>query len=558
MAASGEEDGELSAYHSRTRERGVNRAIYWAVRAVLQPFFHLYFRLTRMGHHHIPDEGPVILAANHRSFLDPFVLGCCLPRPVYFVAKRELFEGRLVGWLLNALGAFPIRRGESDEEAMQTARMVLERGEPVVIFPEGTRVRAGALGQPRRGVGRLALQTAAPVVPVAVIGSERARSGWKVRPVRVRIRCGRPLTFPRAESPSPKLAAEVAARIWPCVELQWEWLGGLPALRKAAVVGAGPMGTAIAALLERAGLEVQLGCRNRAQAERIATAGANDARLPGVSLPPAVEPRAVGDIEFAGVDLVVFAVASRHLPAAVGEVGARVGQRSAVLVLSKGLVGPLGTRPSLYVGERVRARAVASLGGPAHAAEAVTRGASVVLAAGDGSFRDQLGAVLSAAGLRVEQTDDVPGTELAGCAKNVAALAAAAAAPHGMNAAGAVAGEVFLEVHRLAVRSGARSETFLGLAGTGDLVATALAPGSRNRRAGELLGRGVPAAQVAGMVGGTAEALETIPLLAEAMQRAETPAPAIAGLAAVLDGRQSPSQWLEAAGAAAPRAVRAA
>ncbi len=147
-------------------------------------------------------------------------------RPIYFMAKRELFQNRLVGWILNALGALPVRRGESDEQSMVTALALLERGEAVVIFPEGTRHRSGPLHPPRRGVGRLALESGAPVVPVAVTGTERARKGLLLRPVRVDIRCGRPLTYPRVEAPSKHLANEVTARIWPCVELQWAWLGG--------------------------------------------------------------------------------------------------------------------------------------------------------------------------------------------------------------------------------------------------------------------------------------------------------------------------------------------
>jgi 1-acyl-sn-glycerol-3-phosphate acyltransferase len=168
----------------------------------------------------------VILAANHRSFLDPFIIAVCSRRPVYFVAKRELFARRWQGWLLNALGAFPVRRGESDEEMMGTARAVLERGDPVVIFPEGTRVRHGVLGRPKRGAGRLALETGAPVVPIAVTGTEHARRGILIRPAKVRIRCGTPLSFPLVDSPSPVLANEVTARVWPCIELQWAWLGG--------------------------------------------------------------------------------------------------------------------------------------------------------------------------------------------------------------------------------------------------------------------------------------------------------------------------------------------
>ena len=217
---------ELSIHHRRIRTRGVNPPVYWAVRAILQPALLIYFRITREGRGHIPTSGPVILAANHRSFLDPFIIAVCLRRPIYFVAKRELFDRPWQGWLLNALGAFPVRRGESDEEMMGTARAVLERGDPVVIFPEGTRIRNGVLGRPKRGTGRLALETGAPVVPIAVTGTERARRGWLIRPAKVKIRCGSPLQFPLVDEPSPVLANAVTDRVWPCVEIQWAWLGG--------------------------------------------------------------------------------------------------------------------------------------------------------------------------------------------------------------------------------------------------------------------------------------------------------------------------------------------
>jgi glycerol-3-phosphate dehydrogenase (NAD(P)+) len=220
----------LDRHHERIRTRGINPVVYWITRAILQPFLLLYFRTARIGREHIPREGAAILAANHKSFLDPFVIGMCLRRPIYFVAKRELFQKRLIGWFLNCLGAFPIRRGESDEEAVATIKAVLARGDAVLIFPEGTRIRKPGLGEPKRGVGRFALECGAPVVPIAVHGSERARRGWRIRPVKVRIRCGRPLTFPRVEEASPRLAAEVTERIWPCVQLQYRWLDELPAL----------------------------------------------------------------------------------------------------------------------------------------------------------------------------------------------------------------------------------------------------------------------------------------------------------------------------------------
>jgi glycerol-3-phosphate dehydrogenase (NAD(P)+) len=149
---------------------------------------------------------------------------------VYYVAKRELFRNRLQAWLLNSLGAFPIDRGHGDRDAIATARAILERGDCVVIFPEGTRVRPGALGAPRRGIGRLALETGARVVPVAVIGTEDVRRGWRIRPRKIRIRCGAPLGFPMSQSPTPALGAAVTERIWARVSLQWEWLGGVPSI----------------------------------------------------------------------------------------------------------------------------------------------------------------------------------------------------------------------------------------------------------------------------------------------------------------------------------------
>ena len=415
----------LELYHERTRRRGVNALVYWPMRWLLKAFILVYFRLRRLGREHVP-EGGVILASNHRSFLDPFAIGACVGRPIYFMAKREAFRNPLVGWILNCMGAFPVRRGESDEESVQTALALLARGEALVMFPEGTRIQSGSLQTPKRGVGRLALQSGAPVVPIAVAGSERARAGWKIKPVKVHLRFGPALTFPKVDDPSPFLAGEVTERIWPCVELQWEWLGGLPPLRTAAVVGAGGVGTEIATVLARAGLEVQLGCRTAAQARRLAAERESSA-MPGVELDRAIEVKAVPEIELAGVDLVVLAVPSARLPAAVGEIGASVGERSAVLVASKGLVPPLGTTPAAYVAERVCARSVATLAGPARAGEAIETCAAVVVATRDADLRRQLRDVLEAGALTVEATDDVTVTEPAPAAKTAAALAAAAA-----------------------------------------------------------------------------------------------------------------------------------
>jgi glycerol-3-phosphate dehydrogenase (NAD(P)+) len=534
-------------YHVYARKHGVNRFLYLLARLVLQPALWIWLRLSRTGREHLRGiKGGLIVASNHRSFLDPFVIGVTLPwrRPMQYVAKVELFERPWRGWILSRVGAFPIRRGQSDETAMETARIVLDRGGTVCIFPEGTRIRSGSLGTPRRGVGRLALETGAVVVPVAVHGTEHVRRGWRIRPRRVKLRVGRPVTFPRTEHPSPALAATVTARIWPNIELQWEWLGGLPRLRKAAVIGAGSWGSAMAVLLARGGLEVQLGTRSQEKATEIAAKRENQRYLPGVTLPESVAVKRAGDIELAGVDLVCLAVPSAALPAAVGSLGDRIGSRTAVLLLTKGLVQPLGQLPSAYVGNRIRARAIASLGGPAHAREAAAGMAALVLATSDADLRAQLGEVFDRAGLVCERSDDVVGVEMAGAAKNAASLGAAAAEGYGLNAAGIAAATIWRECVDYALASGARLETFTGLAGVGDLTATVMAPESRNRRAGELLGAGVAADQIPGRIGQASEGLDSVPLLAQALGRAGLDAPGLDGLAILIDGRIDPGEWV--------------
>ena len=169
----------LARYHDFTRRHGINWPVYIVARLFLTPFFAIYFRWVRNGREHGRVRGGLIVASNHRSFLDPFVIGALLPwrRQFQFVAKIELFENRLQGWFLSRLGAFPIRRGQSDETAVETARLAVERGGTVVIFPEGTRIRQGSLARPKRGVGRLALESGVPVMPVAVIGTEHVRNG---------------------------------------------------------------------------------------------------------------------------------------------------------------------------------------------------------------------------------------------------------------------------------------------------------------------------------------------------------------------------------------------
>jgi glycerol-3-phosphate dehydrogenase (NAD(P)+) len=339
------------------------------VRGILQPFFHVYFRLSRIGREHIPAEGPVILAANHRSFLDPFVIAVMARRPIYFVAKKELFVNRPIAWLLGALGAFPIDRHGGDQGAMATARTILERGEGVLIFPEGTRIRPGALGRPKRGVGRLALESGAPVVPIAVHGTEAVRNGWRIRPHKVRIRAGAPLTFPQVENPSPALAGAVTDRIWPCVELQWEWLGGTPSIRRAAVVGDGLPARRLVDALTRGGFEVESPART----------------------------------ELSHHDLVCFAMPANDLPRAIERYGEHIPERAGILLRANGLVPPLGTLPSAYVAERTAARAIATLDGD------LAPNSKLTIAGADQAFLTQLQTAFTAAGFDVARTSDVTG-----------------------------------------------------------------------------------------------------------------------------------------------------
>jgi len=536
----------LQAYHDYTRRHSVNWPLYILARVAMTPFFLAYFRLARTGRDHGRVSGGLIVAANHRSFLDPFAIGAALPwrRPMNYVAKIELFERRWQGWLLSRLGAFPIRRGEADEMAMETARLAVQRGGTVCIFPEGTRIRRGTLAPPRRGVGRLALQTGAPVLPTAVYGSEHVRRTWRIRPRQVRVRLGKAMTFPRVEEPSPPLAESVTARIWPNVLLQWEEMGGLPPMRRAAVIGAGSWGSAVAVLLARGGLEVQLGTRTAEQAAEMIEAGENRRYLEGVGLPESLLVRPASEIELAGLDLVCLAIPSGSLPQAVGAIADRVSDRSSVLLLTKGLIAPLGQLPAEYVEERIRARAVACLGGPAHAREAVSGSAALVLGSGDVDLRDQLGEVFDRAGLVCERSPDVTGVEMAGAAKNAAALAAAATEPFGLNAAGIAVAQVWRECIEYAISRGAALETFSGLAGVGDLTATVLAPSGRNRRAGELLGQGTPAAEIPAMIGQASEGLDAVPLLAAAIATSGTPPEALEGLAALIRGEIDAEAWV--------------
>jgi glycerol-3-phosphate dehydrogenase (NAD(P)+) len=358
-----------SQLHDRARTRGVNPIVYRVSRALLQVVAHLYWRLRRIGLEHVPAEGPVLFVCNHRSIVDPFIIGLCSRRPVYYVAKEEIFRNRLLGWYVSSLGAFPVRRGQADADMIETAKAILRRGEPVLMFPEGTRTRPGPLGTPKRGVGRLALETGATVVPVAMIGTEAIRKGWRIRPKKIRVRIGSPLIFPQVEQATAPVAATVTQRIWANVMLQWESLGGLPPLRRAAVIGAGPWGTAIAVALARAGVDVDL-----------ATTGTNGS-MPELSA--RVYPIGAAELDVSGHDLVTFAVPAAELEAVVASHGPHISERTGVLLAP-------GTPASADVAKRTGARAVGVLGGPSDPAEFLDGGATVTIASRDAGFARQV------------------------------------------------------------------------------------------------------------------------------------------------------------------------
>jgi 1-acyl-sn-glycerol-3-phosphate acyltransferase len=229
--------------HRLARERGVSRALYTLVKLLVTPFMRLWFGLRTSGVERIPDEGPVIIAPNHKSFWDAFFVGVAARRHVRFMGKTELFEG-FAGPLLVRLGAFPVRRGAADDDALDTARTILRQGGVLALFPEGTRIRdPDALGEPRSGAARLALETGAPLVPAAISGSERLFLGPLPKPRRVALSFGEPIAV-EGLTPSPETARElIAEELWPEVEREFGRLRahrGLIAAALAALgVGAG-------------------------------------------------------------------------------------------------------------------------------------------------------------------------------------------------------------------------------------------------------------------------------------------------------------------------------
>jgi glycerol-3-phosphate dehydrogenase (NAD(P)+) len=325
-----------------------------------------------------------------------------------------------------------------------------------------------------------------------------------------------------------------------------------PGAKRATVIGAGSFGTALAILLARGGLRTTLQTRSAEQAELVDGQRENHRYLPGVELPPQlrVEPTSAG---VARADYVFLAVPSSGLGEVIERLGATgLGRRTAVVSVAKGLVPPDGLPPTRVLSAHFGPERVACVGGPAHAQEMVHAGAGLVAACASEELARSLAQVFTRAGVVCELSDDPVGVELAGAAKNAAALAAGATEAQGLNAAGAAAGHIFAEVWRYAETLGARPESMIGLAGAGDLVATALARESRNRRAGELLAAGVPAAEIPAQVGQAVEALESVPLLARAVESAGVGAPVTSALARLISGQLPLDDWVALVRATVP------
>jgi glycerol-3-phosphate dehydrogenase (NAD(P)+) len=329
-----------------------------------------------------------------------------------------------------------------------------------------------------------------------------------------------------------------------------------PVLRRAVVVGAGSFGTAVAVLLARGGMRTTLQTRTAEQCERLSERRENPVYLPGVSLPRELRIETMRE-GLGRSDYVFLGVPSTGLLAVIdGLEDAGLPGRAAIVSLAKGLVAPEGTAPTVLLTQRFGAARVACVGGPAHAREMVRGGAGLVAASADEGLAEGLAGVFSRAGVVCERSNDPIGVELAGAAKNAAALAAGATEAQGLNAAGAAAGHIFLEVWRYADAQGARPESMIGLAGTGDLVATALAAQSRNRRAGELLAQGVPAGEIPARIGQAVEALESVPLLAHALETAGVAAPVTGALRRLILGELPLEEWVAQVRATVPPPAR--
>jgi 1-acyl-sn-glycerol-3-phosphate acyltransferase len=184
-------------------------------RRVLAPLIRALYRVEVRGHERVPLSGPLVVAANHESVLDPFVLGTVIPRPLHYVAKAELWRYPVVRTWIEALGAIPVERGRGDLAMVERARDVLARGQVVALFPEGGVRRRGVW---LRGAARLALASGAPLLPVRLLGTGAALSPGRFGFPRVAALIGEPLRAP-PERPTVATAKALTAELQEAVSM---------------------------------------------------------------------------------------------------------------------------------------------------------------------------------------------------------------------------------------------------------------------------------------------------------------------------------------------------
>lgn len=215
---------------------GTSRWLYYVVKLLLLPFFRLVFLMRVSGQEHIPKTGPVVIAPNHKSFWDGFFISAVAPRRVYFMGKSELFQGPF-GRILLALGGFPVRRGQSDGEAIETAKIILQRGDVLSLFPEGTRVADPEnLGTPRKGAARIAIETGAPIIPTAITGTEKRRLPL---PRRVQVEFGEPVPVEGLTATPEDAGRLIDGAVWPSITEDYHQLRARPGLIAAGVAAVG-------------------------------------------------------------------------------------------------------------------------------------------------------------------------------------------------------------------------------------------------------------------------------------------------------------------------------